>query len=68
VVTEVTSRPAAVGTQTLEDRRRTADRIFRGALIFNTLLTVFWLVVMTTGGDAFFFQDYRITSDRSSAE
>jgi hypothetical protein len=49
-----------VRTPTLEDRRRTADRIFRGALIFNTSLTVFWLVVMTTGGDAFFFQEYRI--------
>ncbi len=40
------------------DRRRTADRIFRGGLAFNTALTLFWLVMTVSGGDAFFFQRY----------
>jgi hypothetical protein len=61
VVTDVTSG-TALETATFEDRRRTADRIFRGALIFNTSLTVFWLVVLMTGG-TFFFQEYRITRE-----
>ena len=42
-------------------RRRTADRIFRGALIFNSALTVFWLVMLVTGGDAVFFQRYDLS-------
>ena len=60
MVTEVTSRPA-VGTQTLEDRRKTADRIFRGALLFNGALTVFWLVTAVTGRSSVFFPEYRVT-------
>ncbi len=36
-------------------RRRVADRIFKGALLFNAALTVFWLVVYLTGTDAVFF-------------
>ena len=42
------------------DRRRTADRIFRGALLFNTALTVFWLVVFLTQREAVFFDNYNI--------
>jgi hypothetical protein len=30
------------------ERRRTANRIFRGALIFNTALTLFWAVMLAT--------------------
>ena len=41
-----------------ESRRRTADRIFRGALIFNTALTLFWLSVTLTGSNAVFFGRY----------
>jgi hypothetical protein len=39
-------------------RRRTADRIFRGALIFNSALTLFWAVMLVTGGNAYFFTSY----------
>ena len=42
------------------ERRRTADRIFKGALIFNSSLTVFWLVMLATGGNAFFFGSYDV--------
>jgi hypothetical protein len=42
-------------------RRRTADRIFRGALIFNSALTVFWVVMLITGGNAIFFKDYDVS-------
>ena len=42
-----------------QERRRTADRIFRGALAFNAALTAFWLVVFTTGADTPFYRDYR---------
>ena len=37
------------------DRRRTADRIFKGALLFNVALTIFWLVVFATGASTAFF-------------
>ena len=30
------------------ERRRTADRIFRGALAFNAALTLFWLFAVGT--------------------
>ena len=39
-------------------RRRVADRIFRGALIFNAALTVFWLVVYLTRSSALVFGQY----------
>jgi hypothetical protein len=45
------------------ERRRTADRIFKGALAFNTSLTVFWLVMLATGGNAFFFGSYDVSLD-----
>ncbi|MGH9310693.1 MAG: hypothetical protein ACRD1U_15060 [Vicinamibacterales bacterium] len=48
----------------LDHRRRTADRIFRGALAFNAALTVFWLVVIATGRSPVFFQSY--TLDRTA--
>src|SRR3954447_4731279 len=43
------------------DRRKTADRIFRGALIFNTALTLFWAVMLVTGGNAYFFGSYALS-------
>jgi hypothetical protein len=43
----------------VDTRRATADLIFRGALIFNTALTLFWIVTFFAGG-SFFFQDYRV--------
>jgi len=37
------------------ERWRTADRIFRGALVFNVALTAFWLFsVLTHHGNMFF--------------
>jgi hypothetical protein len=44
----------------LEDRRRTADRIFRGALYFNVVLTVLWLYTVVTGRPTMFFKDYTV--------
>ena len=46
------------------DRRRTADRIFRGALIFNTALTLFWLAMLAVRGNAYFFATYAVTRER----
>ena len=45
------------------DRRRTADRIFRGALIFNTALTLFWAVTLATQGSTYFFATYNVTRE-----
>jgi hypothetical protein len=52
--------PAAVpaGDADFAVRRRLADRIFRGALVFNTALTLFWLGLTLTGGESRFFQRY----------
>jgi hypothetical protein len=50
--------PGAVSA--FADRRRTADRVFRGALIFNTGLTILWLVAIVTGYTTIFFRNYRI--------
>jgi hypothetical protein len=43
-----------------EERRRTADRIFKGALIFNTALTMFWLFALVSQRDVLFFGHYDI--------
>src|SRR5687767_9626311 len=53
-----TADVAPQADRAFEDRRRTAARIFRGALTFNAALTVFWLVVYTTGSNAIFFGNY----------
>ena len=42
-----------------QERRRTADRIFRGALVFNVALTAFWLAVYVSGTGTIFYSDYR---------
>jgi len=47
-------------TPATTDRRRTADRIFRGALIFNAALTIFWIVMLATHGNAYFFASYDV--------
>jgi hypothetical protein len=46
----------------VDNRRRTADLVFRGALAFNAALTVFWLVTFLAGG-SFFFEDYRVDGE-----
>jgi hypothetical protein len=48
----------------IDGRRRTADRIFRGALIFNTALTLFWAAMLATRGHAYFFLTYDVTRER----
>ncbi len=60
MVTDVTSG-TAVESATFEDRRKTADRIFRGALIFNAALTLLWLVMLVTGRRTVFFAEYRVS-------
>lgn len=42
-----------------DERRRTVDRVFRGALVFNAALTAYWLFLLATGGSSAFFKDYR---------
>ena len=46
----------------LDSRRKTADVVFRGALAFNTALTVFWLVTYVAGG-SYVFSDYRVDGE-----
>lgn len=48
---------------TLDARRRTAQRVFRGALLFNTALTAFWLFVLATGRGFGIFQQHTIGRD-----
>ena len=47
-------------TAGVSDRRRTADRIFRGALAFNAALTIFWIVLLATRGSSYFFASYDV--------
>jgi hypothetical protein len=55
---QTTITEAAVLSPAFVERRRTADRIFKGALIFNTALTVFWLVMIVTGASSVIFAHY----------
>jgi hypothetical protein len=50
----------AATSPTPDTRLRTAHRVFRGALIFNSALTAFWLVAILTHSTAGFFSDYQI--------
>jgi hypothetical protein len=54
---------AAVPAPTFDERRRTADRVFRGALLFNTALTAFWLFVLITHRSSGFFGHYDVGWD-----
>ena len=56
-----TAAPPAVAA--FAERRRMADRIFRGALLFNAALTIFWLVIVLTGSNTFFFSGYGINRE-----
>jgi hypothetical protein len=58
--TVAVAEPAPSGVATFEDRRRTADRVFRGALLFNTGLTLLWLFALVTGRSTVFFQSYQL--------
>lgn len=46
-----------------EERLRTANRVFRGALYFNTALTLFWAFVQTTHRGFGFFNYYPLGWD-----
>jgi len=46
-----------------DSRLRTAHRIFRGALLFNTALTAFWLFAVLTHRTGGFFGHYEIGRD-----
>jgi hypothetical protein len=60
VVSSVATAPEVQPSAALINRRRTADRIFRGALLFNAALTLFWGVKLATGGNAYFFSSYDV--------
>ena len=49
---------AAVDAAT--ERRQTADRIFWGAVSFNSALTLYWLYTLVTGRASMFFRDYKV--------
>ena len=58
---EVTVAPAGPPPgQSFAERRRIADRVFRGALLFNAALTVLWIVVALTQRETIFFPHYNI--------
>jgi hypothetical protein len=50
----------AAAEDPVDDRRRTADRIFWGALSFNSALTLYWLYTLVSGSGSMFFRDYKI--------
>jgi hypothetical protein len=54
----IVATPTALSS--LAERRRVADRIFKGTLAFYAALTVFWLAVLVTGTDAVFFGTYAL--------
>jgi hypothetical protein len=43
-----------------DERRRTADRIFRGVVAFNSLMTVIWLSMVLRQRGTMFFQHYEV--------
>jgi hypothetical protein len=52
-----------VRTPTFEDRVLTSDRVFRGALYFNTALTAFWIFVRLTHRGFGVFEHYEVGWD-----
>ena len=48
---------------TFDDRRKTADRVFRGALAFNTALTAFWLFAVITHRGGGVYEHYEINRE-----
>ncbi len=61
---QVFALPVAVQAS-VDGRRRTADRIFWGTLIFNGALTLYWLYTLLSGEGSMFFRDYKV--DRQAA-
>ena len=56
-----TSVAAPATDAALTGRRRTADRIFRGTLIFNLGLTIYWAIAAIVGSGGPFFGDLGIS-------
>lgn len=50
----------SVAAAVIDHRQRTADRVFRGALVFNTALTAFWLFVALTDQGFGIFAHYDV--------
>lgn len=57
----LTTTPAISVAAAAAGRRRLADRIFTGALLFNAGLTLFWIVLLATGGTTMFFREHTLT-------
>jgi hypothetical protein len=57
-MTDVAPQPV-----TFDDRLKTADRVYRGALIFNAALTVFWIFVRLTHRGFGIFEHYEVGWD-----
>ena len=49
--------PAAVAP---DERHRTANRVFRGALAFNGALTLLWLFYVWVRPSEYFFKEYSL--------
>ena len=58
-MSEIAAVPAIPESTAFDERLRTANRIFRGALAFNIALTLLWIFTALTHG-SYFFKDYRI--------
>jgi hypothetical protein len=56
---EAVSFPSAV-VDAATERRQTADKIFWGAVSFNSALTLYWLYTLLTGRASMFFRDYKV--------
>jgi hypothetical protein len=50
-----TAAAASAEIASFADRRRVADRVFKGALLFNSALTIFWAALYFTGTTTVFF-------------
>ena len=45
------------------ERRRTAGRVFRGAVFFNSALTLYWLYTLASGRASIFFRNYKVDKE-----
>jgi hypothetical protein len=57
---DVTVTPPAAA-HVVDTRLRTANRVFRAALVFNSALTAFWIFALVTHRTGGFFTEYDIT-------
>ena len=50
----------ALSVAPVENRRRSATRIFRGAFVFNACLTILWLYAVARNDGSAFAHGYRV--------